>query len=127
MQKVKRQEDTLETLVRLFMEATIVFDSKWRGKEIPPLHRLFPKDIINMFKIWYKERDEGDGGDMDIILNKSQFISYFEKILIQKKIRYEHIPSKSSYCLSQGEYKYKFSNLRLTTQGLEIYIKLLPY
>jgi len=124
MQKVKLRGEALKSLVLLFIKAVIVLDSKWKAKELPPLHRLFPCDIIAMFTLWYKK---SQGTKAEIVLNEEEFIRYFEKLLIQKKkIKYAQVVSKTAYNLSQGEYRYQFSSLRLTKQGLKLYIRLLP-
>ena len=124
MQKVRLHGEALESLVLLFIKAVIVLDSKWKGKELPPLHRLFPRDLMDMFVLWYKKSQETKA---EIILDEEQFIGYFEELLNQrKKIKYHQVKSKSTYNLLQGEYRYQFSSLRLTKQGLRLYIRLLP-
>ena len=115
-QKRKLSGEKLELLILAFMEAIIIFSNKWIGKEMPPLHRLFPCDVIAMFRIWY----EASQGSMDkITLDEKLFIRCFESLLTIKEVKYKKMDSKSAYGLSQGKYKYKFSSLRLTKKGLE--------
>jgi hypothetical protein len=122
VQKIKLHGEKLELLVLSFMEAIIILNHKWFGKEMPPLHRLFPCDVIAMFRLWYEASQDSK---VRIVLDEEKFIEYFERLLTQKKIKYEQVVSKSSYCLSQGAYKYKFSSLRLTKRGFELYLNLL--
>jgi hypothetical protein len=123
MKKVKAKlfGDELVSSVRSFMEDIIIFNSNLKAKEIPSLHRLFPRDIIAMFRLWY---NESQGEETHIIMDEGEFIICFERLLSKKK-KYECKESKSAYALSQGEYKYQFPSLRLTKQGLKIYINLL--
>ena len=125
MKKVELQNEKLESLALLFIKKTIVLNSKWKGKELPPLHRLFPCDIVFMFRLWYSWYKSPEG-DVRIIFDEGCFIGHFERLLKEKNVKYNIVVSRNAYTLSQGKYKYQFSSLRLTKQGLEIYINLLP-
>jgi hypothetical protein len=119
MKEIRIQSSEFNDLIPLFLEENVILNRKWVGKEVPPLHRLFPCDVMDMFKIWYDP-------NAHIIMNETKFIAHFENALTKAKIKWTRIPSKTEYNLSQGKYKYKFSSLRLTKKGFELYLPIMP-
>jgi len=123
MHKVKINNQELGTLVQQFFNETIHQRGKWVGKELPQIHRIFPRDIIAMFRIWYRAHRDADAR---VVIDDEQFIECFKSSLREANFRWREPESKSEYNLSQGDYKFLFSSLRLTRQGLGTYMEILP-
>jgi hypothetical protein len=119
--------DSVEALapkVRIFIQAIIFLPKgKWAGRERPVIHKLFPDDLIRMFKNWwlYEHRPA-----IKIIMNDEDFFFCFETELRKLGFTVKRTPSKQPYILSHGGFRYHFSSLRLTNEGYKLYINLLP-
>jgi hypothetical protein len=118
--------DVIEALapkVRIFIQNIIFLPKgKWAGRERPVIHKLFPDDLIRMFKNWwlYERR-----AAIKIIMNDEFFLSCFETELRKLDFTVKRIPSKQPYILSHGGFRYQFSSLRLTNDGYKLYMDLL--
>jgi hypothetical protein len=75
--------------------------------------------VIAMFLLWYDSDDQ-------VIIDEEEFCAYFEKALTKGKVKWNRVPSKTQYNRSQGAFKYKFSSVRLTKKGFELYLPLIP-
>ena len=115
--------DELEEFMDYFVDDIILQKRKWIGMEIPPLHRLFPHNVRELFVLWYNiDRKEKVTPSFDI----NEFHHMFMKKLAANKIKCKLKEFKSNFNSSYGTYKYKFNNLRLTRLGLYLYLKILP-
>jgi hypothetical protein len=106
-----------------FIDDIILQKSKWIGMEIPPLHRLFPHNVRELFSLWYNI-DKKD--KVKLILDINEFHKLFMLRLKSKKITCKLKEFKSNYNREYGSYKYIFTNLRLTRFGLYLYLNILP-
>ena len=123
MVEVKLSGDELIDLMDDFVGDVVLQKRKWIGMEIPPLHRLFPHNVREMFALWYNlNRNEKVTPSVDI----NEFHRLFMKKMAVDKIKCKLIEFKSNYNRSYGSYKYKFNNLRLTRLGLHLYLDILP-
>jgi len=123
MIEVKLSGDELTGLMDDFVGDVVLQKRKWIGMEIPPLHRLFPHNVREMFAIWYNlNRNEKVAPSVNV----SEFHHLFMKKMSANKIKCKLVEFKSNYNRSYGSYKYKFNNLRLTHLGLYIYLNILP-
>jgi hypothetical protein len=118
-------DEELEELIKYFINDVILQKSKWIGMEIPPLHRLFPHNIREIFMLWYNIGKENDN-KVKLIFNVNEFHDIFMKQLKSKKITFKIKEFKSDYNRANGSYKYIFNNLRLTCLGLYLYLNILP-
>ena len=123
MSDEKISGDDLKELMDYFVYDIILQKLKWIGMEIPPLHRLFPHNVRELFALWYKI---GRNGKATPSFDINEFHQLFVKKLAVKRIKCKLIQYKSEYNRSYGSYKYKFNNLRLTSLGLSLYLKILP-
>lgn len=124
MQEVKISKEELKALVPEFFGAVIHRRSKWTGKELPQIHRLFPCNIIAMFFIWYRAHLHLDE-EVQITMDDARFLKYFRSALLEANYRWRELESKSDYTRSQGEFRFLFSSLRLTREGVRVYLELL--
>ena len=123
MVEVKLSGDELINLMDDFVGDIVFQKRKWVGMEIPPLHRLFPHNVREMFVLWYNlNRNEKVTPAVDI----NEFHRLFMKKMAINKIKCKLVEFKSNYNRSYGSYKYKFNNLRLTSLGLDLYLDILP-
>ena len=119
----KITSDDLKELTDYFVDDIILQKRKWIGMEIPPLHRLFPHNVRELFALWYNlDRNEKVTPSFDI----NEFHRLFMRKLASNKIKCKLVEFKSSFNRSYGSYKYKFNNLRLTRLGLYLYLNILP-
>jgi hypothetical protein len=120
-EKVTGEE--LQELMNDFLDDIILQKNKWVGMEIPPLHRLFPHNVRELFQLWYNvEQNE----KVKLVLDISEFHKLFMLRLKSKKITCKFKEFKSNYNREYGAYKYIFNNLRLTCFGLYLYLNILP-
>ena len=123
MVEVKLSGDELINLMDDFVGDIVFQKRKWVGMEIPPLHRLFPHNVREMFALWYNiDRNEKVTPKVDV----NEFHRLFMKKMAINKIKCKLVEFKSNYNRSYGSYKYKFNNLRLTSLGLDLYLDILP-
>jgi len=115
--------DDLKELMDFFVDDIILQKRKWVGMEMPPLHRLFPHNVRELFVLWYNlDRREKVTPSFDI----NEFHHLFMKKLAANKVKCKLVKFKSEFNRSYGSYKYKFNNLRLTLLGLYLYWSILP-
>ena len=115
--------DDLKELMDYFVADVILQKRKWIGMEIPSLHRLFPHNVREMFEIWY---NIGRNEKVKPLVDINEFHRMFTKKLAANKIKCKLVEYKSEYNRSYGSYKYKFTSLRLTCLGLQLYLRILP-
>ncbi|MDR2457348.1 MAG: hypothetical protein LBD41_02570 [Clostridiales Family XIII bacterium] len=120
-EKISGEE--LKDLMDNFVDDVILQKSKWVGMEMPPLHRMFPHNVRELFMLWY---NIGKNTKVKLILDISEFHKLFTQRLKSKKITCKLKEFKSSYNREYGAYKYIFNNLRLTCFGLYLYLNILP-
>jgi hypothetical protein len=106
-----------------FVDDVILQKSKWIGMEIPPLHRLFPHNVRELFMLWYNINKKDK---VRVIVDINEFHKLFMQRLKYKKITCKLKEFKSNYNREYGSYKYIFNNLRLTCFGLYLYLNILP-
>jgi hypothetical protein len=117
--------EELKDLMNDFVDDVILQKSRWIGMEIPPLHRLFPHNVRELFMLWYNIDIDKDN-KVKLILDISEFHKLFVQRLKSKKITCKLKEFKSNYNREYGSYKYIFTNLRLTRFGLYLYLNILP-
>jgi hypothetical protein len=123
MVEEKISGDDLDELMDEFLDEVVLQKRKWIGMEIPPLHRLFPHNVRELFALWYNmDRDE----EVKPLLDINEFHQMFMKKITAKKIKCKLMEFKSEFNRTYGSYKYKFNNLRLTSLGLSLYLQILP-
>jgi hypothetical protein len=120
-EKISGEE--LKELMNDFVDDVILQKSKWIGMEIPPLHRLFPHNVRELFMLWY---NIDETNTVKLILDINEFHKLFIQRLKYKKIACKIKEFKSNYNREYGAYKYIFTNLRLTRFGLYLYLNILP-
>ena len=123
MVEVKLSGGELIDLMDDFLGDIVFQKRKWIGMEMPPLHRLFPHNVREMFALWYNLKINANITPM---ININELHRLFMKKMTSNKIKCKLIEYKSDYNRSYGSYKYKFSNLRLTRLGLYLYLNILP-
>jgi hypothetical protein len=124
--EIRIDDSEIKQLVYSFLMEIVILNHKWIGKEVPALHRIFPCDLIYLFKCWYaKKNDLNINGDITIVMSRKKFLKYFERRMTKARIKWIRVLSRTQYNLDQGKYKYKFSNLRLTKKGLEFYLPII--
>jgi hypothetical protein len=115
--------DNLKELMDHFADDIILQKKKWVGMEIPPLHRLFPHNVRELFTLWYNLDKKGKvTPSFDI----NEFHHMFMDKLANNKIKRKLVEFKSDFNRSYGSYKYKFNSLRLTSLGLYLYLNIMP-
>jgi hypothetical protein len=120
-EKISGEE--LKDLMNAFVDDVILQRSRWIGMEIPPLHRLFPHNVRELFMLWHNTTKDNK---VKIILDINEFHKLFMQRLKAKKITCKLKEFKSNYNREYGSYKYIFTNLRLTCFGLYLYLNILP-
>jgi hypothetical protein len=120
-EKISGEE--LKDLMDDFVDDVILQRSKWIGMESPPLHRMFPHNIRELFSLWY---NISNNDKVKLILDTNEFHKLFMLRLKSKKISCKLKEFKSNYNREYGSYKYVFNNLRLTRFGLYLYLNILP-
>ena len=76
--------DDLKELMDYFVDDIVLQKRKWVGLEIPPLHRLFPHNVRELFALWYNiDRKEKVTPSIDI----NEFHHLFMKKLASNKIK----------------------------------------
>jgi hypothetical protein len=123
MTEEKLSGDDLKELMDYFVDDVILRKKKWVGMEMPPLHRLFPHNVREMFTLWY---NLGRKEKVTLLLDINAFHHMFMEKLAANKIKRKLIELKSEFNRSYGSYKYKFNSLRLTSLGLYLYLNILP-
>jgi hypothetical protein len=123
MAEEKITGDDLVELMDYFVDDVILQKRKWIGMEIPPLHRLFPHNVRELFTHWYN-LDKKD--EVKLTFDVNEFHQLFMKKMAANKIRCKLVELQSNFNRSYGSYKYRFNNLRLTRLGLQLYLKILP-
>jgi hypothetical protein len=122
MKTIRLKTEDVDALAETFFKAVVFLPKgKWAGKERPVIHKLFPCDIITMACSWYVHFY---GVKIDMNMNEERFLARFEAALDREGIHCERADSKTAYNRSQGDYRYKFSSLRLTKIGYELYLEL---
>jgi hypothetical protein len=123
MAEEKISGEELKELMHEFLDDIILQKNKWVGMEIPPLHRLFPHNVRELFELWY---NMGKDNKTKLLLDINEFHKLFMQQLKSKKITCKFKEFKSNYNREYGAYKYIFNNLRLTCFGLYLYLNILP-
>jgi hypothetical protein len=114
--------EELKELMCDFIDDVILQKSKWTGMESPPLHRLFPHNVRELFSLWYNINNN----KVKLALDINEFHKLFVQRLKYKKITCKIKEFKSDFNRENGSYKYIFNNLRLTRFGLYLYLNILP-
>jgi hypothetical protein len=123
MVEEKISGEELKDLMNDFVDDIVLQKSRCIGIEIHPLHRMFPHKVRELFSLWY---NTGKNNKVKLILDISEFHKLFTQRLKSKKITCKLKEFKSNYNREYGSYKYTFTNLRLTSFGLYLYLNILP-
>lgn len=115
--------DDLQELMDKFVYDIILQKRKWLGMEMPPLHRLFPHNVRELFELWYNLPNQEK---VKITVDINEFHQLFMKKMAASRIKCKLVTFKSDFNRAYGSHKYKFNNLRLTRLGLHLYLKILP-
>jgi hypothetical protein len=115
--------EELKDLMCYFFNDVFLEKSTWIGMEIPPLHRLFPHNVRELFQLWYNIVNDNKA---KLVLDINEFHRLFMQRLKSRKITCKLKEFKSDYNRKYGSYKYIFNNLRLTCFGLYLYLNILP-